>query len=32
MVPYVEDDDVIFLKTIFPSLKYTKMYFRKDEK
>ena len=32
MVPYVEDDDVIFLKTIFPSRKYTKMYLRKDEK
>ncbi len=31
MVPYVEDDDVIFLKTIFPSRKYTKMYLRKDE-
>ena len=26
MVPYVEDDDVIFLKTIFPGRKYTKMY------
>ena len=32
MVPYVEEDDVIFLKTIFPSRKYTKMYLRKDEK
>lgn len=32
MVPYVEDDDVIFLKTIFPSRKYTKMYLGKDEK
>jgi hypothetical protein len=32
MVPYVEDDDAIFLKTIFPSRKYTKMYLRKDEK
>ena len=32
MVPYVEDDDVIFLKTIFPSRKYTNMYLRKDEK
>ena len=31
MVPYVEDDDVIFLKTIFPSRKYTKMYLRKDQ-
>jgi hypothetical protein len=32
IVPYVEDDDVIFLKTIFPSRKYTKKYLRKDEK
>ena len=32
MVPYVEDDDVIFLKIIFPGRKYTKMYLRKDEK
>ena len=32
MVPYVEEDDVISLKTIFPSRKYTKMYLRKDEK
>ena len=32
LVPYVEDDEVIFLKTIFPSRKYTKMYLRKDEK
>ena len=32
MVPYVEDDDVIFLKTIFPSQKYTKMYLRKAKK
>jgi hypothetical protein len=32
MVPYVEDADVIFLKTIFPSRKYTKIYLRKDEK
>ena len=32
MVPYVEDNDVIFLKTIFPSRKYTKMYLKKDEK
>ena len=32
MVPYVENTDVIFLKTIFPSWKYTKIYLRKDEK
>jgi hypothetical protein len=32
MVPYVEDDDVISLKTIFPSRKSTRMYIRKDEK
>ena len=32
IVPYVENDDVIFLKTIFPSRKYTKMYLRKDKK
>ncbi len=32
MVPYVENDDVIFLKTIFPSRKYTKLYIKKDQK
>ena len=32
MVPYLEDDEFIFLKTIFPSRKYTKKYLRKDEK
>ncbi|MDJ0818252.1 MAG: toxin [Desulfobacterales bacterium] len=32
MVPYVEDDEIIFLKTIFPSRKYTKMYLKKGEK
>ena len=32
MIPYVEDDVVVFLKTIFPSRKYTRMYLRKDEK
>jgi uncharacterized DUF497 family protein len=32
LVPYVEDDDVIFLKTIFPSRKYTRIYLRKDDK
>jgi uncharacterized DUF497 family protein len=25
-IPYVEDDDKIFLKTIIPSRKYTKRY------
>lgn len=28
MVPYVEDQDHIFLKTLYPSRKYTKMYGR----
>ena len=32
MVPYVESDDVIFLKTIFPSRKYTKIYLSKEKK
>jgi len=32
MVPSVENDDVIFLKTIFPSRKYTKIYLRKEKK
>ena len=32
MVPYLEDDDVIFLKTIFPSRKYTKIYLQKERK
>ena len=32
MVPYVEEDEVISLKTIFPSRKYTKMYLKKGEK
>lgn len=26
LVPFVEDDDVIFLKTIIPSRKMTKLY------
>jgi hypothetical protein len=26
IVPYVENDDEIFLKTVFPSRKYTKKY------
>lgn len=32
MVSYVENDDAIFLKTIFPSRKYTNIYLRKDKK
>ncbi len=31
IVPYVEDDDEIFLKTAFPSRKYTKKYGLKGE-
>ena len=31
-VPYVEDDEMIFLKTIIPSRKYTKKYRSKDAK
>ena len=30
IVPYVEDKDCIFLKTLYPSRKYTKIY-RKGE-
>ena len=30
MVPFVEEDDVIFLKTIFPSRKYTNIYLKKE--
>ena len=29
IVPYIVRGDEIFLKTIFPSRKYTKIYFRK---
>ena len=29
IVPYVEDEKKIFLKTIYPSRKYTKNYLRK---
>lgn len=32
MVPYVEGPDVIFLKTVFPSRKYTTVYLRKEKK
>ena len=28
VVPYVESDACIFLKTVFPSRKYTRMYLR----
>jgi len=32
IVPYVEDDTKIFLKTIYPSRKMTKKYLKKGEK
>ena len=32
VVPYVENDNEIFLKTAFPSRKYTKRYGLKGEK
>jgi len=32
IVPYVENDNEIFLKTAFPSRKYTKRYGLKGEK
>lgn len=28
LVPYVEDDEQLFLKTIIPSRKFTKLYLR----
>ncbi len=31
LVPYVEDDDKIFLKTIIPSRKATKKYLKGEE-
>lgn len=31
-VPYIEDKEVIFLKTMFPSRKYTKRYLREEKK
>ena len=31
VVPFVEEGDKIFLKTIFPSRKYTKKYLRGDK-
>ena len=30
LVPYVEDDDYLFLKTIIPSRKATRDYLRQD--
>lgn len=32
IVPFVEDENEIFLKTAFPSRKYTKIYGSKEEK
>lgn len=32
IVPYVESENAIFLKTIFPSRKYTKIYIRQETK
>ena len=32
LVPFVEDDEKVFLKTIIPSRKATKKYFIKNEK
>ncbi len=26
VVPYVEDEDTVFLKTLYPNRKYTKLY------
>ncbi|MBN1433654.1 hypothetical protein JW921_02770 [Candidatus Fermentibacterales bacterium] len=31
LVPFVEDDQVIFLKTVIPSRKMTKEYLEEDE-
>ena len=31
VVPYVEDDEKIFLKTAYPSSKYTALYLRKEK-
>jgi hypothetical protein len=30
VVPYVEKDGVVFLKTLYPNRKYTKMYVKKE--
>ena len=32
LVPYVEDEYKIFLKTVYPSRKYTALYLRKEKK
>lgn len=32
IVPYVESEEGIFLKTIFPSRKYTKIYLHQEDK
>ena len=32
IVPFVENENVIFLKTAFPSRKYTKLYGSKEDK
>lgn len=29
LIPFVEDDEKVFLKTIYPSRKYTKLYIEK---
>ncbi len=31
LVPFIEDDQKIFLKTVFPSRKYTKEYIEKGD-
>ncbi|MBI4991516.1 toxin [Candidatus Gottesmanbacteria bacterium] len=31
VIPYVEDEEKIFLKTAFPSRKYTKIYLKKEK-
>jgi hypothetical protein len=32
IVPYIESESGIFLKTVFPSRKYTKMYLDREKK
>lgn len=29
LIPFVEDDEKVFLKTVYPSRKYTKIYIEK---
>lgn len=31
LLPYVEDEEKLFLKTVFPSRKHTKMYLEKGD-